>query len=503
MTASLPHSLYRSDQVRDGERKIASDLGVKMYDLMTHAGSAVFNVLCQRWPEADKILICCGSGNNGGDGYVVGRLALEAGLNVTLWSACDPLKITGDALLAQQAFVKQGGTISTGDLPDEPRDLIIDALLGTGLSRDVSGCYRDAIASINASSSPVLAVDIPSGLHADTGGVLGGAVSADITVTFVALKQGLFTGKAVDHCGELIFDGLDIGQAFEAHIPTSVTLLCSEQARQLEPTRCQSAHKGHFGRLLCIGGEKGTGGAIILCGQAALRTGAGLVALLTHETNVTAILARQPELMTRQWEEKRGSKALNEILAWADVIALGPGLGQSAWSKRVFDAALESCKPMVIDADGLTLLSRDPCRNQRQNQQNNWILTPHPGEAATLLNLSIEEIERDRFSAVKEIHNRYGGVVVLKGAGTIVYDGVHSFVIHAGNPGMASGGMGDVLTGVIASCLAQSQSLEDAARFGAFLHSYAADIAAQHGSRGLLASDLLPLLGNNIEQMQI
>ncbi|WP_407331988.1 NAD(P)H-hydrate dehydratase [Enterovibrio sp. 27052020O] len=498
MAASLPHSLYRSDQVRAGERKIALDLGVEMYDLMARAGVGAFKVLCQRWPDARSILICCGSGNNGGDGYVVGQLAIEAGLNVTLWSACDPHKITGDALRAQHAFSAVGGNILTGDFPDKTSDVIIDALFGTGLSRDVSGRYRDAITLINASSSPVLAIDIPSGLHADTGSVLGYAVNADITVTFVALKQGLFTGKAADHCGEITFDGLEINHAFEAHIPTSVTLLGLEQAKALQPTRKQSAHKGHFGRLLCMGGEKGTGGAIILCGQAALRSGAGLVALLTHEANVTAVLARQPELMTRQWEEKQGSEVLAEILAWADVIALGPGLGQSVWSTQLFEAVLSLDMPMVIDADGLTLLARHR-QNQGQYQGKTWVLTPHPGEAARLLDLSVEEIERDRFSAVKEIQNRYGGVVVLKGAGTIVYDGVHYSLIHAGNPGMASGGMGDVLTGVIAACLAQTQSVEGAARFGTFLHSYAADSAAQQGPRGLLASDLLPLLGNNIE----
>ncbi|WP_028023429.1 bifunctional ADP-dependent NAD(P)H-hydrate dehydratase/NAD(P)H-hydrate epimerase [Enterovibrio calviensis] len=493
MAASLPQSLYRSDQVKRGERKIASDLGVEMYDLMERAGLAAFGLLRLRWPEAKKILITCGSGNNGGDGYVIGRLALEAGLHVVLWSARDPETLMGDVRTAKQAFVAQGGAILSAELPSGPFDVIVDALFGTGLSRSVKGKYRDAIDYINASLLPVLAIDIPSGLHADTGCVFGRAIKADCTITFVALKQGLFTGKAADHCGHIVFDGLGIYEAFEAHIPTSVTLLGAQRLKNLQPVRQISVHKGQCGRLLCIGGQQGMGGAIILCGQAALRTGAGLVALLTDKTHINAVLARQPELMIRQWRKEDGVQALSSVIHWADVLALGPGLGQSAWARTLFDAALASQLPMVVDADALNLLSQFP------HHYDHWVLTPHPGEAARLLDLTVEEIERDRFSAVKEIHNRYGGVVVLKGAGTIVYDGTHCSVIHAGNPGMASGGMGDVLTGVIASCLAQTQSAKEAARFGTLLHSYAADIAAQNGMRGLLASDLLPLLGNNIE----
>ncbi|MGF1768114.1 NAD(P)H-hydrate dehydratase [Enterovibrio makurazakiensis] len=493
MAASLPQSLYRSDQVKRGERKIASDLGVEMYDLMERAGLAAFCLLRQRWPEAKKILITCGSGNNGGDGYVVGRLAIEAGLQVVLWSASDPETLTGEARTAKQAFLAQSGVILSADLPSEPFDLIVDALFGTGLSRAVEGHYRNAIKVINASGSPVLAIDIPSGLHADTGSVFGDAINADCTISFVALKQGLFTGKAADHCGYIVFDGLGIHEAFEAHIPTSVTLLGVNLLKDFQPVRRRSAHKGQCGRLLCIGGQQGMGGAIILCGQAALRTGAGLVALLTDKTHINAILARQPELMIRQWQKEDGAQALSSVIHWADVLALGPGLGQSVWARALFEAALASQLPVVVDADALSLLSHFP------HNYDHWVLTPHPGEAARLLDLTVEEIERDRFSAVKEIHNRYGGVVVLKGAGTIVYDGTYCSVIHAGNPGMASGGMGDVLTGVIASCLAQTQSVKEAARFGTLLHSYAADIAAQHGERGLLASDLLPLLGNNIE----
>ncbi|PKF50129.1 NAD(P)H-hydrate dehydratase [Enterovibrio nigricans] len=495
MTASLPYSLYRTDQVRDGERKIASDLGVKMYTLMLRAGIAAFHTLRKRWPDAKTMLICCGAGNNGGDGYVIARLALAEGIGVHVWSPVDPLTLQGDALAALKAYQAQGGRISTGSLPPLSFDLVVDALLGTGLNRQVSSAYLEVIAAINRSQIPVLSVDVPSGLDANTGTIWGKAINASVTITFVALKQGLFTGMARDHCGDIVFDGLEIDDTFASTFTPSAILLQPKNIQHLEPTRKKSAHKGQFGRLICIGGQKGMGGAITLCGQGALRTGAGLVTLLTAEVNMPAILARQPELMTQFWRERQGGEVLEHILAWADVIAVGPGLGLSNWSRHLFDGALAMNVPMVLDADALNLLAQYPCR------YGNWVLTPHPGEAAKLLSKSVREIERDRFSAVKELHNVYGGVVVLKGAGTIVYDGVTLSIVNAGNPGMASGGMGDVLTGCIAALIAQTKDIRRSALYGTFLHSYTADIIAQQGERGLLASDLLPLLGKKINQM--
>ncbi|WP_269748214.1 NAD(P)H-hydrate epimerase [Enterovibrio coralii] len=379
MTASLPYSLYRTDQVRDGERKIAADLGVEMYTLMDRAGQAAFQTLQERWPEAKTILIACGGGNNGGDGYVVAKLAIEAGFNVQVWAAVDPSLLQGDAELAFKAFVAAGGKAERGSFPDIACDLLVDALLGTGLNRPVSPDYAEAITAINQCPCPVLSIDVPSGLDANKGVVLGKAVRATATITFVALKQGMFTGVARDYCGDIVFDGLGIFAAFEANIAPSATLLLADNVQHLEPQRKRSAHKGQLGRLICIGGQKGMGGAIILCGQAALRTGAGLVSLLTAEVNMPAILARQPELMTMFWRERQGGEILEHTLSWGDVIAIGPGLGLSSWSRHLFDGALAMNVPMVLDADALNLLAQYPCR------YGNWVLTPHPGEAARLL----------------------------------------------------------------------------------------------------------------------
>lgn len=496
MVASLPQSLYRSDQVRDGERKIAADLGVKMYSLMEKAGAATFNLVKKRWPDAKRILVCCGGGNNGGDGYVIAKLALEAGLSPTVWSVVDPADLSGDAHFAWQKYVAAGGRITQAPGALDAYDLIVDALLGTGLSRHLAGSFLEAVEAINAAACPVISVDLPSGLDADTGAVLGAAIDADCTVSVVALKQGLFTGRARAHCGVIIYDGLGIGTAFAATFSPSALRLDLAAAAMLEPERNAAAHKGIAGKVLCIGGQRGMGGAIILCGQAALRSGAGLVAVLTDPSHIPALLASQPELMTRWWEESQSMDALNAELHWADVIAIGPGLGKREWAQQLFCAAVQANKPMVVDADALNLLAQAP------KYYDGWVLTPHPGEAAHLLGVSMAEIEHDRFFAVKEIQRRYGGVVVLKGAGTIVYDGSIFAVVDAGNPGMASGGMGDVLTGVIAGCIAQTRSLSQSALFGSYLHSFAADHAAKQGVRGLVASDLLPLIGKNIKQLQ-
>ncbi|RXJ73390.1 bifunctional ADP-dependent NAD(P)H-hydrate dehydratase/NAD(P)H-hydrate epimerase [Veronia nyctiphanis] len=490
MDKSLPHLLYTADQVRQGERIIASELGVDLYDLMERAGKAAFSTLIEYWPNASRIAIICGSGNNAGDGYVIGRLALEAGLSVSVTALTSPQSLSGDAKRAFDNFYHAGGRV-TDSISVTDVDVAVDAILGTGANRALQGAYLDAVECLNASSVPVMSVDIPSGLHADTGAVLGNAVEAAVTVSFIALKQGMFTGKARQHIVEVLFVGLGLDESFQARFSPSAKRLAILGHVPAYPRRRAAAHKGHFRRVLCVGGHSGMGGAIILAGQATLRAGAALVSLCTQAEHITAALIRQPELMTMPYAECEDGSNLITSFEWAEVIAIGPGLGQSDWSRILFKNALMNSSPMVVDADALNLLAEKPIRRE------NWILTPHPGEAARLLKKSSAEIEQDRFSAVRELQSYFGGVVVLKGAGTIVYDGQQMAIIDAGNPGMASAGMGDVLTGVIAACLAQSLPMYHAACLGAFIHSHAADMAAAGGERGLLASDLLPYLGQD------
>jgi len=366
-------------------------------------------------------------------------------------------------------------------------DVLVDSLLGTGFSGEITGRWRQAIEAMNQahdSGSGVLALDIPSGLHADTGYIPGIAVQADACTTFIGLKTGLFTGQGPAVCGTLHFDDLAVPATVYARLKPAARRLSWDQFTLL--SRNPTAHKGDFGHVLVVGGDQGMSGAVQLAGEAALRTGAGLVSIATRVAHAAMISAARPELMSHGIES---ASALIPLLKRASVLAVGPGLGQGKWSRNLFSVLLESVLPIVVDADALNLLAIEPMR------RDNWILTPHPGEAARLLGQTIEQVQADRLAAAIALQQKYGGVVVLKGAGTVVVDSAGEIAVcSAGNPGMASGGMGDVLTGVIASLLAQGNSLAGAAREGVCLHAHAADVAAQNGQQGLLASDLFSVM---------
>ena len=479
----LPVTLYRTAQVRELDRIAIQEQGIPGFELMSRAGDAVFQCIGNQWPDAQSIAVFCGSGNNAGDGYIIAGLALAAGLKVSVYSLSDPVNLNGDALTAYRNYSAAKGSIRPFQA-DEPvdADVIVDALLGTGLDRPVTGLYADAIALINQSTTPVVAVDSPSGLNADTGNVMGSAVKADCTVTFIALKQGLFTGQAADYCGEIFYAALAVPNAvFQAVTPSAVRVVKTPMPRR---NRC--SHKGDYGHVLIVGGDSGYSGAARLAGEAALRVGAGLVSVATRSEHAELMNLSRPELMCHGVET---AGQLEGLLEKAGVIVIGPGLGQSDWAKALFLASINAQKPLVIDADGLNLLALSPVTNP------GWILTPHPGEAARLLQCSNAKIQQDRFAAVAAIQAKYGGIAVLKGAGTLIASNEDIAVSTTGNPGMASGGMGDVLSGVIAGLLAQGLPLKNAAQQGVYSHGRAADLAAEKdGERGLLASDLMPYL---------
>ncbi|WP_413113889.1 NAD(P)H-hydrate dehydratase [Thaumasiovibrio sp. DFM-14] len=487
VSLSLPHSLYRAEQVRQGERRVAKQLDIDLYTLMERAGQALFALFRLRFPDASCVLVCCGSGNNGGDGYIFARLAKQAGLNVVVWQLGGLEQLQGDAKRACHYWREDGGEVRDplAEIPENV-DCIVDALLGTGMQGEVRTPAQCIINAINHSAAQVLSVDLPSGLCADSGKVLGCAVRADLTLTFVAVKRGLMTGQAADYTGEMHFAGLGIEAEFATGIvPDCLRVMPMDVEPYLLP-RKRTAHKGQHGRLLCLGGDFGMGGAIRLASEAALRTGAGLVAVLTRSEHLNALLSARPELMASGWDGDE--LALNERLQWADVVLAGPGMGQARWGVSLLSNAQKANKNIILDADGLNLLSHSPDYNP------NRILTPHPGEAARLLNCSVQTIESDRFQAVVNLQNTYGGVVILKGAGSLVYDGTKCWVISAGNPGMATGGMGDVLSGILAALVAQGLTLSQAAVTGTWLHSCAADLCSQAGERGMLASDLFPYI---------
>lgn len=477
----LPPALYRADQIRAMDRFAIDTLGIPGIDLMQRAAEAAFQLLRAQWPGAQRLNVVCGAGNNGGDGYVVARLAREAGLDARVCSLAPIECLRGDAATACRSWQSSGGVILEykGDEFEE-FDLVVDALLGTGLDRPVSGRYAAAIEVMNRFPGPVLALDIPSGLHADTGCRLGSAVEADRTVTFIGLKQGLFTGDGPDCCGTISFSSLSVPPEVQRSEQPSAQL-STRPGAVLAPRR-RSANKGHFGHVLVIGGDAGFSGAVRLAAEAAARVGAGLVSVATRAAHAALINLTRPEIMSHGIETARDLDALRRR---ASVVAVGPGLGQSPWAVDLFKAACEDDLPMVVDADALNLLAKMPAR------RNNWILTPHPGEAARLLQTSVAEIQQDRFAAVKGLQERYGGVCVLKGAGSLIYDSAVTTVNTTGNPGMASGGMGDVLSGVVAGLIAQGLDPADAARAAVALHGAAADRAATDGERGMLAGDLM------------
>ncbi len=482
----LPAALYRAEAVRELDRYAIQTCGIPGFTLMQRAGAAAFDLLRSLWPGAQHLTVLCGMGNNGGDGYVLARLAAGAGLAVRVMSIGDPARLRGDASLACQALAEQGITVASFDERGENADVVVDALLGTGLDREVEGRVRDAIHWINRSGVSVLAIDIPSGLHADTGCTLGDAVRAEATVSFIGLKQGLFTGQGPDCCGRVYYHGLDVPrEVFSAASPTAIRIQLEDFQSALRP-RPHSSHKGDFGHVLVVGGDMGLSGAVRMAAEAAARVGAGLVSIATRTAHASVINATRPELMCHGVEEVG---QLRELTIRADVIAIGPGLGRSPWAQALLAAALEGRHPLVVDADALNLIAHEP------SQRRNWVLTPHPGEAARLLGTQIQDVQGDRFNSALTLQARYGGICVLKGTGTVVTDGVNMPAVCAhGNPGMASGGMGDVLTGVIAGFLAQGMEAATAAKAGVCVHAGAGDLAAREGERGLLACDLMPWL---------
>ena len=481
----LPVKLHSAAEVRELDRRAIEEEGIPGYSLMQRAGEAAFAVLRDMWGGQGRLLVVCGAGNNAGDGYVVARIARGHGHDVTVVALVAPAKLTGDAAQAYADFEESGGTVVGWD-PALLRDaaVVADAILGTGLDRELTGRFREAVAAINDSGVPVLALDIPSGLHADSGAVMGVAVRASHTVTFVGLKVGFYVGAGPDHVGTLHFDGLGVPRQVHAQVPARAQRLRRKQFADLLVPRKRSAHKGDHGRVLIVGGGPGMPGAARLAGEAALRCGAGLVTIATHHEHSAAIAAGRPELICRGVS---CAADLSPLLRQADMVALGPGLGQSEWAHTVFEAVLELAPRIVIDADGLNLLAAAPRRDDR------WILTPHPGEAGRLLGVTTASVQQDRIASACAIAEKFGGVSVLKGAGTLITDGSDPInLCDRGNPGMATAGMGDVLTGVIAALAARIDDCSRAAALGVLAHACAGDIAAARGGElGLIAGDLM------------
>ena len=517
----LPLALHTGAGVRELDRIAIEESGIAGITLMRRAAQACADVVQQCWPAADVVRVFCGSGNNAGDGYLLAGLLAQRGLTVEAIVVGDIVKLGADASAAYQ-FCEQSDAIiqplSEAAFADGA-SLFVDALLGIGLSGLVRADFAKVITRINAHSAtkglPVLSVDIPSGLSADNGQVLGVAIRATATVTFIGTKRGLLTGDGTDMVGELYFDDLGVPVDLLKRVPATALLLSKESLAGLLPRRLRNSHKNRFGHILVVGGDQGMGGAVVMSAEAALRTGAGLVSVATHPSHAASLLSRIPELMVRgiateadQVDSASGIEALAVMVEQCSVVVLGPGLGKTEWSRQMFNTVMEvtsrNGKATVIDADGLNLLSAE------FEKRGNWVLTPHPGEASKLLaGLEVEsgdkatletlgKIERaatDRFAMCELLQCHLGGAVVLKGAGSLISDGGEMWLCPHGNPGMSTAGMGDVLSGVVGAMLGQGLSVGDAAKLAVMMHAVAGDRAVSvTGERGLVATDLMPQL---------
>jgi len=488
MASQQENNLYTCDQVRTLDQLAIEQGNVSGLELMQRAGQAIFDHIIKHYPNT-AITVFCGPGNNGGDGYIVATLAKQQHIPINLIYIKSPEQLSGDAKLAYTFADKADVSMRrfTQDL-EVNHGVVVDALLGIGIKGSLKKPYAQAIELINKSALPVIAVDLPSGLNGDTGAVESCCINAQTTISFIGLKQGLFTNNGRNYCGNIVLQDLQVKSSiFNSIKPSSTKLQLSALLKHLKP-RKPNSHKNNYGHVLVIGGDYGYAGATLLAAEAALRTGAGLVTAATRKEHIGAIVSRCPEIMAHGIES---AEMLRILLNKANVIIIGPGLGQSEWARELLNETLKAKMPTVIDADALNLIS---CDNTLPNPRDNqYIFTPHPKEAARLLNKNTDAIQNNRFAAIKEIAKKYQAQVLLKGSGSLVCESENSTVgiCVAGNPGMATGGMGDILTGVIGGLLAQGVDKAKCLALATCLHAEAGDMAAKDGQKSLLPSDLI------------
>ena len=500
--------LLTAAESRELDRLSTSQYGIPSYTLMTRAGEAVAETVTRRWPAAlvQGVLVLAGKGNNGGDGFVAARALLAGGTPVKVRLVAAIADLKGDAARACRDYIAAGGALTdranAASLEDEHPGVVIDAIFGTGLNAPISGAIGAVIDSLNGLGAPIVAIDIASGVHADSGAIIGVAVKAALTVTFGFAKYGHVSYPGADHCGDL--EVADIGFASRAleMIAPPGRLLEIGEARSLMRPRALNSHKGSYGHVLIIAGGRGKAGAAILAARGALRAGAGLVTAAIPDGVASIVAAGQPELMTAPIDAIDGRFAgpatiarLQELVAGKDAIVIGPGIGNTAdtqsavaWLVR---EGVSADRPLLIDADGLNALAALGPELLR-SARGPTVLTPHPGEMARLLDTTTAAVNSDRIEAARNLVNLTGANVLLKGARSVIVSAMGTVSINAsGNPGMATPGMGDVLSGLIGALMGQGMPAAEAMRLGVFVHGLAADrLATTMGPFGYLAGDL-------------
>jgi NAD(P)H-hydrate epimerase len=503
--------LATRDIVREIDRTSIEEFGIPGLILMENAGRAVAKVVLKEFSEVGKIAIFAGGGNNGGDGFVVARHLLGDGLDVITYVLSDPKKYKGDALTNFHALRKIGGRMleMKGSLSAyKEADLIIDALFGTGLDREVDGFYREVIEFMNSQPTPRLAVDLPSGLDSDTGFPLGVAVKADVTVTFAIPKLGLAIYPGIEYAGKVYLADITTPNFLEKEIP--LELITYDTVRKILKPRHPDTHKGTFGHLFILAGSTGKTGAAALAALGSLRAGTGLVTVGVPKSLNPIMEQKLTEAMTEPLPEtERGvlgkaslDSALKIMTYGKTALAIGPGISTSKETADfLYEIIRKSTLPVVLDADALTLIAQN--LDLLKETRVPIILTPHPGEMARLIGKASDEVQKARVGVARDFSTMYNSYTVLKGARTVIStpDG-RVFINPTGNPGMASGGMGDVLSGVIGGFLAQGYSPADSCVLGVFAHGLAGDLAAEKkGEAGIIAGDLADLIPEALKRI--
>jgi ADP-dependent NAD(P)H-hydrate dehydratase / NAD(P)H-hydrate epimerase len=503
-------------QMTEMDKYTIHELGIQGIILMENAGRGIVKSALSLLHDAhNKIVhIYCGSGNNGGDGYVVARHLLNMGARVQIYILAPREKIKGDADLNLRVLEKICNKIYyIEDLPGtdvESPDLIIDAMLGTGVERPLHGLYSKVVDYINSLQKPVLSVDIPTGVNADSGDVQGPAIKAVRTATMALLKRGLLFSPGREYAGHIDIVAISMPPQVIALKNPQTYLVEESDIKKMLPLRSPDVHKNSCGTVAVVGGSRGFTGAPSLTAEATLRTGAGLSYLCIPKSLNLIFETKITEVISYPFDDADSGYlhfgCLDELLAQIeklDVIALGPGMGQHEETQKLIYALLENLKkPMVLDADGLNAAAKKP--ELLSSYKGEMVLTPHPGELSRLTGLSTKEIAANRFDIARKFASEWGKVLVVKGGPTLIAlpDG-NLYINSTGNGGMATGGTGDVLTGIVAGLLAQGLSADLAAIAGVYIHGYAGDLARDElGERGMIAGDLLkklPLALVNIE----
>ena len=490
---------------RDNCRKIdyetISKVGIPSIVLMENAANEIVNIIKN---IGNKIIVFCGVGNNGGDGLAIARKLYLLGKDVEVILIGDINKLTNDCNLNLQ--IVRNLNIPVTNINDEfsktyiiekiiSSDYIVDSIFGIGLNRDVSGIYKDIIEIINEFSKFIVAVDIPSGMDANTGKKLNVAVKANITCTVEVMKKGFMATKAIDLTGDIKIINIGIPNYIKEQNSEKIYILAKEKYKRIIPIRGKTGHKGNYGKVLIVAGSEKYYGAAFITTEACVRTGSGLVTLLTHKEAASALKSRLIEAMIQEYSSYEDIKTLENF----DVIACGPGLDKSENSKAILKKIIEetNCN-LVLDADALNIISEN--KDLISGLKGRTVITPHPGEMARLVGKSVAEVEEDRICIAKKFAKENDIIVLLKGYNTVITDGENVFINRTGNSKMASGGMGDCLTGIIASFIGQKNNIIEATLLGAYVHGYIGDELSK-SNYIVNARDIIDYLPKTIEKL--